>query len=332
MGVDGVMDETESRPRFRGLGFVRPERHLDLSRVVFVGLGLVLAISFATYLGREALRSSVQWLHHQPNYQLPFVEIELKEVPPAWFRGGAAAFLRKVRETSREADLVSILELDKGQIERDFKLYPWVDSVRRVEYPPGGIKVDLVYKKPVAVIPYPRGEQVILDRNGHILSPEDIDPEKLGPLIQIRGTLETPLVPSTENRPGRTWKSGAADALAARLELGVVSAARLADELQVPERAQSAALYQPLRILAIVAADKRGLWLQNAEDTMIYWGESEAREFDKSADMEKWEALLKWAANSSSHTLPSGDYWTFSRLEKSRWELKPVHTSRDREK
>jgi hypothetical protein len=334
MGVDGVVDETESRPRFRGLGFVRPERHLDRSRVVFAGLGFLLAISLALYLGKEALRSSVHWLHHQPQYQLPFLEIELKEAPPAWFRGGSLAFLRKVRETSREVDLVSLMELEEGQIERDFKLFPWVDSVRRVEYPPGGIRVDLAYKTPVAVIPYPRGEQVILDHNGHILSSEDIDPEKLGPLIQIRGTLETPLVPSTENRPGRIWRSEASDnALATRLERGVTGAARLAGELKVAGRTEAAALHRPLHILAIIAADKRGLWLQNVEDTMFYWGEpQDEQDFKSSADEEKWEALLRWAKGSSSHTLPPGDYWAFSRSEKSNWELKPVHTLRDRVK
>ena len=81
--------------------------------------------------------------------------------------------------------MLPVMDIESERIKRDFSLFPWVDEVTRVEYPPHGITVHLVYKRPVATIAFPLGGPVILDRNGHILPGEDIDTEKLGPLIRI---------------------------------------------------------------------------------------------------------------------------------------------------
>ena len=77
-------------------------------------------------------------------------------------------------------------------------------------------------------------------------------------------------------------------------------------------------------MLAIVATDRRGLFIQNAEGAMIYWGEAPGSEASGNLEAkEKWEMLEKWASSSSRRILPSGDYWMFSRTE-----LKPVETRR----
>ncbi len=161
---------------------------------------------------------------------------------------------------------------------------------------------------------------MILDRDGHILPAEDIDTEKLGPLIWITAPgLEQP---ATDNRPGLAWKSSAPGAEAARLERCVLGAARLAGFLQEPDRASAAASVPALRVKAIHAIDPRGLFVQNVEDAMIYWGEVPGSEASGNLEAkEKWEMLKKWATTPSRRVLPDGDYWMFSRVG-----LKPVKT------
>jgi hypothetical protein len=321
--LDGVIDDAGSRPRLRRFDFVRSERQLDLPRVLLGSCLFVAGVALIGYLGTQALRTMIHWLHQQPQYQVKFLEIRLQNEPPAWFRGGAQAFLRQVREHRKEAEVLPVLELEIERIDRDFRLFPWVDDVTRVEYPPQGITVHLVYKQPVAtIIPFPPGAHVILDRNGHILPGEDIDTEKLGPLIRITGMgLDQP---ATDNRPGTAWKSSAPGVEGPRLERCVLGAARLAGFLQEPDRASEAASVPALRVLAIVATDRRGLFVQNVEGVMIYWGEVPGWEASGNLKAkEKWEMLKKWTTMSSSRRiLPSGDYWMFSRTG-----LEPVKTT-----
>ncbi len=320
--LEGVIDDADSRPRPWRFAFVRSERQLDLPRVLLASCLFLAGVALIGYLGTQALRTMIHWLHQQPQYQVKFLDIRLQDEPPAWFRGGSLAFLRQVRENVKEAEVLPVLDLETEQIDRDFKLFPWVDHVTRVEYPPRGITVHLVYKQPVATIPFPSGEHVILDRNSHILPVKDIDTEKLGPLIRITGAgLDQP---ATDNRPGRTWRSSAPAAEASRLERCVLGAARLAGFLQERDRARKAASVRALRVLTIVATDRRGLFIQNAEGAMIYWGEAPGSGASGNLEAkEKWEMLKKWASSSSRRILPSGDYWMFSRTE-----LKPVETRR----
>jgi hypothetical protein len=167
----------------------------------------------------------------------------------------------------------------------------------------------------------------MLDRNGQVLPVDDVDLKKLGQLIKIMGTPDIPLIPSAENRPGRVWRSGSTGVIASRVERGVVGAARLAALLHEPERDREANLLLALRIEMIVAPDERGLFLRNAEDTIIHWGDP-PREDDLSESevREKWDILRKWAKTSVQRVLPEGDYWTFTRLDPSRWELRQVQT------
>ena len=321
--LDGVIDHPDPRPRLRRFELIRAHRQLDQPRVVAAVLLSLAGLGVLGYAGTQAVRLAVHWLHQQPQYQLRFQDIKLAEPPPAWFRGGAEAFLKQVRDNVREAEILPVMELKPDRIEHDFKLFRWVDAVRRVEFPPQGITVHLDYKQPVAMIPIPAGDQAILDRSGHLLPPEDIDTEKLGPLIKITGRG---LAPAAENRPGKVWKSSAPGARGRPTGTLRSGAARLAAFLLEPVRANEAASVPGLRVLSIVATDRRGFFVQTAEDAMIQWGESPGEETNGSLDAEeKWEILMKWAKSASRRSLPEGDYWAFSRSE-----LKPVETRRDR--
>jgi hypothetical protein len=307
----GVIDGTETRRRLRRFDFAGAKRHLDFPRVVIALLLAAAAIAMLGYLGVQAARSAIRWLHHQPQYQLRFLDIELAAPPPDWFRGGTEGFLKQVRENAGEAEVLKIMELDQDQIENDFKLYPWVDLVSRVDYPPQAIKVHLVYKTPVATIPFSPAAPSYLDKKGQLLPARDIDSEKLGLLIPITGKgLEQA---SAENRPGRVWRSSAPGAEAERLKRCVLGACRLAGFLREPQRTREAASFPALRIVAIYATDERGLFLQNSEKAMIFWGQTPGEETNGNLEAkDKWDILERWAKSPSRRNLPPGDYWMFS--------------------
>jgi len=312
--LDGVIDDADSRPRLRRFDFVRAERQLDLPRVLLAFCLLVAGVALLGYLGTQALRSTIRWLHQQPQYQIRFLDIRLQEEPPAWFRGGAQAFLRQVRDNVKEAETLSVMDLETERIDRDFRKFPWVDDVTRVEYPPQAITVHLVYKQPVATIDFRPGERVILDRKATILPGEDIDTKKLGPLIKIDGTGLGQ--PASDNQPGLAWKSSVPGPEGSRLEHSVLGAATLAGFLREPGRVREAATVPALRVFAIAATDSRGFFVQNAEGAMIYWGEAPGSEALGYPDArEKWEILRKWAAAPSRPVLPGRDFWTFSGAE-----------------
>ncbi|MFO0891246.1 MAG: hypothetical protein U0790_19145 [Isosphaeraceae bacterium] len=316
--LDGVIGDPVSRPRLRRFDFRRSGRQLDLPRVVLAGLILLGVVSITGYLGLRAARTAIRWLHQQPQYQIPFREIRLRPEAPAWFRGGTEAFLGQVRERSREPEVLSVLDLERGQLTRAFQDYsPWVEEVVRIEYPPGEIVVDLVYKRPVAILGSAPGEVSYLDRNGHLLPGEDFDPELLGPLIRITGTQ---LVPSPRNHPGGIWKSAVDGSESARLERCVRAAAGLAGFLLEPDRLAERSSSRVLQVVSIFATDERGLFIRTAEGVMVLWGEAPGQEpAGTLTAAQKWETFKRWAATSPRRAVAPGGYWMFSRSD-----LKPV--------
>jgi hypothetical protein len=318
------MDDAHSRPGFRRFDFVRPERQLDLTRLLAAGALLIVLVTILGYLGNQSVRSAIAWLHRQPQYQIRFLDIQLQEAPPPWFRGGGDAFLRQVRENAKEDDVLAVLDLPHDRIELDFKQFPWVDNVLRVEYPPQGIIVHLAYKTPVAIIPSPRGDALLLDSKGHLLPADDVDLARLGPLIKIS---DRGLANSAGAQTGHgIWKAAVPGVEGERLERAVLHAARLAGFLQNHARASEVPANPALRVLAIWATDPRGLFLQTADGDMVLWGEAPGEEAPGGLEApEKWDVLRKWAKTADKRSLPQGDFWAFTRTD-----LKPVETGRSR--
>jgi hypothetical protein len=317
--LDGVVDDAEIRPRLRRFEFVRAQRHLDFPRLAVAVLVAMATVAVVGYGLFQVSTSAVTWLHHQPQFQLRFLDIQLKPPPPDWFRGGTEAFLKQVRANARESEVLEIMDLprgslDKDQIAIDFKKDPWVEDVPRVEYPPYSIAVHLVYRTPVAWIHAPPAPPVYLDRDGTTLPIEDVDRDKLGPLLPVigRGLDQA----SAANEPGLPWRSSAPGADAARLKRCVEDAATLAGFLLESERARESSTTAALRMVRIVTADHRGLWLVNSENAMILWGDAPGKESNGSLKaVEKWEILGRWAKSMVQRSLPSGDYWEFSKSE-----------------
>jgi len=308
---DGLNDDADTPPRARRLAFARPAGRLDARRavaalLVFLSVALVLV-----YMGGRLVDRAVRWLHDQPRYQLPFNQIELVPPPPSCFRGGVAAFLERARENVGESEVLPLLDLEPGRVELVFKRFPWVERVEAIDHPPGGLVVHLNYNEPVAKVLFPTGEQFALDRRARILPPEDLNVECAGGLIQISGRRITP---PASTRAGLVWKTESADA--AEIDRGVVQAAGLAGFLLEPERRRQADEIPALRVLVISTTESegRGLFVQNAEGTMILWGRGpgDERPGEPSA-LDKWELLTAKAKAEGIRRGNPGDYWAFVR-------------------
>jgi hypothetical protein len=279
------------------------------------------------YVGWQATRAAVAWLHHQSQYQVPFKDLELVRSPPAWYRGGARRFLEQVGQNAAEPARVSQLDVRPDQLAVAFKKYAWVEDVAKVAYSPGRIRVDLRYRRPVAWVNLPRGQQQIVDDRGIILSVEDVDVEPLGSLVKITG--DGVFAPS-DPRPGVVWKAkehvGEPDEADGR----IVGAARLAGFLRQEERASEAAACPALRILEIIVTDydRRGLFVMNAEGAEIWWEDAPGRERPgKLSASEKWRMLVRWQATTRARFLEAGDFWAFSR-KGVLFNCPPTHSSR----
>jgi hypothetical protein len=171
--------------------------------------GLLTALTLAA-VGTVAY---VGWRHYgeqvlaHATYRLRPESIEFT-APPEWVRRDVLA------------DVLPYLgELDVHQVDLTprvadaFRLHPWVAEVKRVRKRyPASVAVDLVYRRPVAMVEVqPAGLQPI-DEQGIWLLPEDFTPEQAQTYPRISVGNTTPAGP-----PGTAW----GDAL-------VASAARVA--------------------------------------------------------------------------------------------------------
>lgn len=147
-------------------------------------------------------------------YLLPADGITISE-PPEWIVGDVRG---QVIASAGLAGRLSVLDPDfLTKIESAFKLHPWIESVTRVEkqYPPA-VFVEVVYRRPVAVVEAPLGESKQLlpvDAQGVHLPAVDVPEIRLSYLPRITGVVGQPA-------PGQRWDdprvAGAVD-LAAQL-------------------------------------------------------------------------------------------------------------------
>ena len=185
-----------------------------------------------------ARRTSLDWLANQPQYQIPFDQIQLVDdagrpaQPPRWYRGGSQAFLENVRIDSQEPDAVPVLQVAADRLSQAFKNYAWVREVTRVAYEPGTIRVELRYRQPVAWVQLRGTEQIMVDDKGTILPAKDIDVSALGRVIMIFGdTHDGGLAPPADRRFGVKWKTREQGSELEKVDERILAAARLASFL-----------------------------------------------------------------------------------------------------
>jgi hypothetical protein len=302
--------------RARPLALVGVARHVAPRRLALLlsaGVATLLALG---YLASLATVAAVGWLHRQPFYQLPIDQIRLEPGPPLWYRGGRDAFLEGIRRSGHQTKPIGRLDLTPDKLAAIFKNCPWIEEVR-VTYPPDGITVHLRYREPVAYVQIFQGEQLLVDSQGTILPPGDVDETKLDPARLTRITaqhLESPADPT----PGVTWKSKTAETDSPRPDQRILAAAKLAAFLRDQTQRQSRPDLLALRVGEIIVTDfeNRGLFLLNDEGQIIWWRSApgEERPGEPTA-VEKWKILRKWGESSKRRLLPERDYWRFSQTE-----------------
>ena len=94
--LGGAVEEPEHPFRLRAFS---PAGDPPRARWRRAGWLLVVGACFSAgiaYLGWQAAHTAVSWLHHQPQYLVPFGGIQLLIQPPPCYRGGSAAFLEHV--------------------------------------------------------------------------------------------------------------------------------------------------------------------------------------------------------------------------------------------
>jgi len=151
-------------------------------RLVFLTLGLVAGLAGATYYGWQRVGGQVT---QGPEYLLAPEQIEITPLPP-WIRTDVRA------EAIRDGGLSGLSLLDREltvKIARAFSLHTWVENVRRVrkEYP-ARVVVDLVYRRPVAMVEVTMNDRpglLPVDVNGVLLPPADFSAEQARDYLRV---------------------------------------------------------------------------------------------------------------------------------------------------
>jgi hypothetical protein len=305
-------------------------RRLDYSRVGLLVLAALALAGTLAYFVAWAARASVAWLAHQPQYQVPFDQIELVNEPPGWYVGPRArptraqAFLEGVRSSAREPEHVSVLDVGPDGLAAVFKKYAWVGDVTRVTYDAGRIRVDLRYRQPVAWVEPRDGRPLMVDEEGNVLPPDNVDVSALDRVIsKIKITAYGGLAPPVATQYGEKWKSRADDRGIEEVDERIVAAARLAGFLLRAAHESDTELHPALRIIQIIVTDfhkvvpdfgPRGLFVLNNENALIWWGDAPGSEKPgRPTAQEKWAMLRRWEQTTAARFLDTGDYWAFSR-------------------
>lgn len=155
---------------------------------------VVLGVVTTLWFGGVAIWQQVApMVAGRERYLLPAAGITISD-PPEWIVGDVRG---QVIASSGLAGRLSVLDGDfLTKIENAFKLHPWIESVTRVEksFPPA-VFVDVVYRRPIAVIETPLGETKQLlpvDAQGVQLPAADVPEIRLSYLPRITGVVGQP--------------------------------------------------------------------------------------------------------------------------------------------
>ncbi len=174
------------------LGSIANQLRQRLSAIV--ALVAVAGIAWAAMLLWQRVRSHVA---AQPDYQLDADEIQITP-PPPWIRADVRA---EALHNAGLAGGMSILDDDLiERIHKAFLLHPWVAQVSRVsKRHPAHVDVELVYRRPVAMVAVPGGLYPV-DVDGVLLPTDDFTRADAQAYPRLAGVESTPL-----GMPGSAW-------------------------------------------------------------------------------------------------------------------------------
>lgn len=161
-------------------------------RRVFVVLLLGAGLAGGAYYGWQRVGQQVT---QGPEYLLEPDQIEITP-PPPWIRSDVRG------ETIRDGSLSGLSILDREltvKIARAFSLHTWVEDVRRVRKEhPARVVVDLVYRRPVAMVEVTMNDRpglLPVDVKGVLLPPGDFSAEQARDYLRVSLADATPAGP-----------------------------------------------------------------------------------------------------------------------------------------
>lgn len=162
---------------------------------------LLLAAGVTAIAAWPALRRALPELSRRDEYRLPATQIEITQ-PPRWV---PPDFVKQVVKRSELPAEVSILNDGLAeQVARAFANHPWVAEVVRVKKDmPARVEVELVYRRPSAMVEMPSGLYPV-DRDGVLLPPADFSASDAGRYPVIGDVSTTPQGPA-----GTPWGDAA---------------------------------------------------------------------------------------------------------------------------
>jgi hypothetical protein len=171
----------------RAIGFIL--RTLVLRRDVLLIAGVVVAAAFAARAIWQQVRADV---FGGADYQLTLDDIEITPAP-SWIRSDVKA--EALRDGSLDEPLPLADEDLAERIAKAFALHPWVATVERVSKRyPAGATVELVYRRPVAMVEVPDGLFPV-DRDGVLLPSADFTATEARNYPRIAGAPSQPFGP-----------------------------------------------------------------------------------------------------------------------------------------
>ena len=176
-------------------------------RVLAVAIAIMALVAGSLALWAK-VRTHVQL---QPEYLARTSDLEIT-APPAWIHADIKAEV--IRDTGLPAEMSILDERLASRLLQAFSLHPWVARVAgvRTAYPTH-ITVDLVYRRPVAMVEV-SGGLLPIDVDGVLLPTEDFTPEQAREYPRIAGVTATPLGPV-----GTRWGDPRVEAAAKLAEL-----------------------------------------------------------------------------------------------------------------
>jgi len=164
-------------------------------RRVLPVLLLVAGLTGGAYYGWQRVGPQIA---QGPEYALETEQIEITPQPPPWIRADIRA------ETIRDGGLSDLSLLDREltvKIARAFSLHTWVENVRRVrkeQANPPRVLVELVYRKPVAMVEVTMNDRpglLPVDVYGVLLPPGDFSAEQARDYLRLSLPNATPAGP-----------------------------------------------------------------------------------------------------------------------------------------
>lgn len=251
---------------------------------------VLVATALLAAAGWQRVQSMLPKLEQRADFLIPLERIEVTQ-PPKWV---PADLVSQVVDGAHLPRDLSVLDRETlPEIADAFTRHPWVDHVERViARSPPGLKVELAYRIPVAMIRVQGGVYPV-DRHGVLLPPEDFSPKDAEGFPLVIGVKTTP-----QGAAGTPWGDDT-----------VMEAARLAETL--------APVWQRLG-LEKIACPKTGeldqglpetAWLVQSRGSWVVWGRAPGEDHPGELSPEqKIGRLEKYHADFGGFDKPHGPY------------------------